>query len=743
MKTNTKLIISGIAASLIAVSCVDFSSLENQVQDLTSRVTALETQIANLNSNIKGLQTLAGGGTITEVKTSEGPGGITYTITTSNGSVITLKQGSIGVGNAPVMSIDKDGYWMVDYGNGPEYVLREGEKVSALGQNGKTPLFSVDSENYWTVSYDNGATYTRVLDTNGNPVKAIDSTQTHDSYFKDVKVSDDKLELTMKNDDVFVIPIIKDFYCIIYNTSDSIFNYRATKAYEVEMKGVAKTIVTAPEGWTASLSESRLKVTAPDEPTKSQTLADSRCDVTVLALHSAGYASISKVTVALSGVIVIDAPVATVKALEPASNAAYFKVYVDDATEWYWLILPASEEAPTPSQIMTDGKKETEISKTVSITGANEQTLYTCYVIPLNGEEKGAIAQASVKTAAEADQYTSYMAGKNIVIGGQVFNKAQYGDAIHVTENLGLTENCKGIYFVDPGVEVSTVSKSTRSAGDLIITSYNPAARGKFRIEDEQIIPKSADQTFIFNNLDVTLKKNNIVYYGGLVKKFAFHNCFIDILGDFLMTGTAKLNNVEVVNCDIKVHSMFRLMPGTQDFKMESVNISGNNFYSNDSSLRLFVFFSNSGDNVKTSIASLTMDNNLFYNMYCTRAVVNALSVDKFHYRNNITTYPAVCENYQRILYLAWDNDQLTSPTPEQYAKYPSEGTVSQNASWNSPRIVNIVYKASDRLKDKTWYATSYEEKENLAEDPMQNADPSTGEFKLKPAYKSYGPQRN
>ena len=137
-----------------ATACSDLSEVNDRLDVLEGKVQVLETVIPALNQNIEALQALAGGGTINKVEEKEG----VYTITLSNGETLTINQGAIGVANPPVMSLDKDGYWMVNYGSGAEYLLVDGQKVNATGDNGVTPVFGVDADGYWTVSYDGGKT---------------------------------------------------------------------------------------------------------------------------------------------------------------------------------------------------------------------------------------------------------------------------------------------------------------------------------------------------------------------------------------------------------------------------------------------------------------------------------------------------------------------------------------------------------------------------------------------------------
>ena len=93
------------------VACADIDGLRSDVDDLKSRVTALEKQVDIFNGNIETLQLLASSSTINTVtETADG-----YELLMSNGRIITLKNGADGEGVTPILSIDAEGYWMVDY----------------------------------------------------------------------------------------------------------------------------------------------------------------------------------------------------------------------------------------------------------------------------------------------------------------------------------------------------------------------------------------------------------------------------------------------------------------------------------------------------------------------------------------------------------------------------------------------------------------------------------------------------
>lgn len=282
-------------AALSFASCSDLSSLENRVDSLESRVEALEKGVNKVNERVEAVQKLVEGGTVSNVVEKDG----VYTITFADGKTITLNQGSVGVANPPVMTVDGEGYWMVDYGKGPEYVLSGNQKIKAIGTDGVTPIFGVDAESYWTVSYNGGQSYEQVKDVNGNPVKAVpDGGAVEDKWFNSVSNTGTYLNVELKDGRVCKLPIDVGFSCVIDETAKLVyFAPGETKTFNLKMKSVASLMVTAPQGWTASVQSAVLSVTAP-LPTKAIS-ADSKTDVCILAFSSNNLSSISKLRVAL------------------------------------------------------------------------------------------------------------------------------------------------------------------------------------------------------------------------------------------------------------------------------------------------------------------------------------------------------------------------------------------------------------------------------------------------------------
>lgn len=167
MKINMKLLAAIGSAALIALSgCTRVSNLEDRIEEVEGRVEALETLCLKLNTDITALQTLVQSQTeaniyISNVEDVENG----YKITFSNGKTYVIQDGEKGSkgdkgeeGAAPVVSVrqDTDGgyYWTL---NG-EWLLMDGNKVSALGV---TPQLRINGEN-WEISYNGGTSWNTV-----------------------------------------------------------------------------------------------------------------------------------------------------------------------------------------------------------------------------------------------------------------------------------------------------------------------------------------------------------------------------------------------------------------------------------------------------------------------------------------------------------------------------------------------------------------------------------------------------
>lgn len=129
-----------LAIALLGVSAwscsYDDDDLWKAVDDLDSRMEAMEQAMKSANTDIDALRKLVdalqNNVTVTSVvKNNDG-----YTITFSNGETATITDGKNGI-DAPAVSVKKDDDGLYYWTLGGEFILVDGEKIKAQGEDGR------------------------------------------------------------------------------------------------------------------------------------------------------------------------------------------------------------------------------------------------------------------------------------------------------------------------------------------------------------------------------------------------------------------------------------------------------------------------------------------------------------------------------------------------------------------------------------------------------------------------------
>ena len=608
MKLHHKIFGTAMIAAAAVVSCTDLSDLEQRVGSLENRIAAIETQLEGLNGNIEALGTFAENNkTISNVAYDETSN--EWTLTLSDNTTITLDQGSEG--NTPVVSLDEDRYWTVDYndGNGPQYLLVGGEKVQA----GTNPVFGVDDSGNWTVSYG-GETPVQVTDSEGNPVSALGEGSTG-SFFSEVTYNEAEgtFTVTLASDgQSYTLPVVAGFICAIddvdYDVTE-LFEYGDSRTYQMTVSGVSEIMTFSPDGWTAIVNEAdgaySLVITAPAQTRA--IIADSRTDVTVLAMSASGFATMAKIQVELS-----DAPIAataTVRAVSgtETENSLTYTVSPDTrTTSWSYIHQLASAEAPTAeSEGWTAGS-----NTTLTIDGLEANTEYTLYVLPYRDETPGEIASATQRTARRTytNKLDEYNGEGQIEIAGVVYTKEEYGEAVHVTASEPsiatsyANEGDARIYFVDP--DANATYDYTGAVKDMIIVGNSNTEKSKLTM------------TYDAENKANYIKLNQGT--DGYLGRFVVSNIEIDATGiaSYLMTNNADnaFEYVMIDNCRIRMQQQRPMI------NITSTNRSIRNFtmqnckYEITAASQNMVFsLQSSNANCEADFENITFDNNIFY----------------------------------------------------------------------------------------------------------------------------------
>ena len=173
--------------SLVTFSgCDDRDEIRDDINALSARLDALQVEFDKLNSNINTFYNLANGETYFTSYTQSENGD--YTLALSNGISWTV-YGGMPEGELPVVTISEEGKWVFSY-NGEVIELKDeaGNPATANpvdGKSGSTPKMSVDEEGYWCYQIGDGAVQ-RVP----GPYNVAEVDKINPSIFEEVKVKE-------------------------------------------------------------------------------------------------------------------------------------------------------------------------------------------------------------------------------------------------------------------------------------------------------------------------------------------------------------------------------------------------------------------------------------------------------------------------------------------------------------------------------------------------------------------------
>lgn len=280
-------------------SCQKTDGIQEEIDSLRDRVAALETKVGDVNASIEAYhQLVTGSKVIVGVEANEKG----YVIQMSDGSSYPVIEGEKLDAVVPVLGIDDEGYWTVSVGEGttPSRIEVGGNPVSARpvidGEHqseavGLTPQLRVSADGKWEVSLD-GVSYEPLLQ-NGEAVNAVGSNVTigYSSLFRTVDYDEASGRLTVElvSGEKLVFPVYDSFDLMIVAGETESFYLGETREFEVVQTNVAEAMIQAPEGWSAELDETTLRITAPKWASQS---ADG-LTLSVIATSEEGYLKIA------------------------------------------------------------------------------------------------------------------------------------------------------------------------------------------------------------------------------------------------------------------------------------------------------------------------------------------------------------------------------------------------------------------------------------------------------------------
>lgn len=173
--------------SLVTFSaCDDRDEIRDDINALSARLDALQVEFDKLNSNINTFYNLANGKIYFTSYTQSENGD--YTLKLSDGTSWTV-YGGMPEGELPVVTISEEGKWVFSY-NGEVIELKDeaGNPATANpvdGKSGSTPKMSVDEEGCWCYQIGDGAVQ-RVP----GPYNVAEVDKINPSIFEEVKVKE-------------------------------------------------------------------------------------------------------------------------------------------------------------------------------------------------------------------------------------------------------------------------------------------------------------------------------------------------------------------------------------------------------------------------------------------------------------------------------------------------------------------------------------------------------------------------
>lgn len=193
MKKHILLFLS-IFSLVMFSGCDDRDEIRDDINALSARLDALQVEFDKLNSNINTFYNLSNGKTYFTSYTQNENGD--YTLQLSDGTSWTV-YGGLPEGDLPVVTINDEGKWIFSY-NGEETVLTDeaGNPATAFpvnGEDGATPKMSIDENGYWCYQIGDGA-----VQQVPRPYNVAEVGKINPSIFKDVQADTEHNVLKFK-----------------------------------------------------------------------------------------------------------------------------------------------------------------------------------------------------------------------------------------------------------------------------------------------------------------------------------------------------------------------------------------------------------------------------------------------------------------------------------------------------------------------------------------------------------------
>lgn len=281
--------------SLVAFSgCDDRDEIRDDINALSARLDALQVEFDKLNSNINTFYNLSNGKTYFTSYTQSENGD--YTLKLSDGTSWTV-YGGMPEGELPVVTISEEGKWVFSY-NGEVIELKDeaGNPATANpvdGKSGSTPKMSVDEEGYWCYQIGDGAVQ-RVP----GPYNVAEVDKINPSIFEEVKVKEGNnnvLQFKLYGSDSYVEVALLGGLDMTFSAGPYTLSASSPLTLKATLKEVADVVIS-PTPLEVKLTDAdtgNLTISIP----AGTTLSPDQYDIYFEIYNAAGHRLVKKLTV--------------------------------------------------------------------------------------------------------------------------------------------------------------------------------------------------------------------------------------------------------------------------------------------------------------------------------------------------------------------------------------------------------------------------------------------------------------
>lgn len=296
MKKHILLFLS-IFSLVMFFGCDDRDEIRDDINALSARLDALQVEFDKLNSNINTFYNLSNGKTYFTSYTQNENGD--YTLQLSDGTSWTV-YGGLPEGDLPVVTINDEGKWIFSY-NGEETVLTDeaGNPATAFpvnGEDGATPKMSIDENGYWCYQIGDGA----VQQVPG-PYNVAEVGEINPSIFEEVNIDNSNvLQFKLYGSDHYVNIALLGGLDMTFPAGEHKVSASSSLTLTAKLKEVA-TVVISPTPLEVKFTEetSEVKITVPSEVT------EGTYTIYFEIYNEAGYRLVKPLTVTVTKTVIL------------------------------------------------------------------------------------------------------------------------------------------------------------------------------------------------------------------------------------------------------------------------------------------------------------------------------------------------------------------------------------------------------------------------------------------------------